>query len=90
MEKFKIEMTKDEMIKYYANKIIEKGLDESWEGNISIDPNDFGELSKYRDEIFDCISNDKRVADIEYDIDGEFDIIFYTDYLKNEYEEEIE
>lgn len=89
MEKFKIEVTKDEMIKYYANKIIEKGLYESWEGNISINLNEFGELAKYKDEIFNCISNDERVADIDYDIDGEFDIIFYTDYLKNEYEKEI-
>lgn len=51
MEKFKIEMTEDEMIKYYANKIVEDGIKDSYEFNNTIDINNYGDIEKYRNKI---------------------------------------
>ena len=42
MGKFKIEMTEDEMIRFYANKIVEDGIKDSFEFSNVIDINDYG------------------------------------------------
>ena len=83
MEKYKIEMTKDEMIKYYANKIVEDGIKDSYEFSNTIDINNYGDIGKYKDEILKRIYRDERVADVELDSDGNFDMVFYTDFCPN-------
>ena len=75
-------------IKFWANKIIEVGLNYSLEGNFIADiQNDFddsGFILENVNEIYGMIARDERVADIEYnEKEHEFDIIFYLDYLPN-------
>lgn len=87
-------MDKKEDIRFCAYKIIEIGLDDTWNGNFIIkldDKNllntlsnwvDVTNLSQHSKEIYNIIKQDERVADIEYnEQEQEFDIIFYTDYI---------
>lgn len=90
MEKFNIEMTKNEMIKYYASKIIEDGLTECIQCNIIIDAEKYKGINEYKKEILEQISKDERIADVELDADGNFDMIFYTDFCPNYDGEELE
>lgn len=90
MKKFKIEMTKDEMIKYYANKIVEDGIKNCYEFSNTIDINYYGNIEKYKNEILEEIQKDERVADVELDSEGNFDMVFYTDFCPNYNEEEQE
>lgn len=90
MEKFNIEMTKDEMIRYYASKIIEAGLKECIQCNIVVDTKKYNLINEYKKEILEQISKDERIADVELDVDGNFDMIFYTDFCPNYDEEELE
>ena len=87
MEKFNIEMTKDEMIRYYANKIVEDGIKESSEFNTIIDLNNYRNVFKYKNEILDRIYRDERVADVNMDEEGNFDMVFYTDFCPYYYDE---
>ena len=86
MEKFKIEMTEDEMIRYYANKIVEDGIKDCYEFSNTIDINDYGDIAKYKNIILERICRDERVADVELDSDGNFDIVFYTDFCPYYYD----
>lgn len=83
-------------IRFCANKIIEKGLDTTWNGNFIIGLKekellnelsnwiDVTKITQYAKEIYQVIAKDERVADIEYNEDEqEFDIVFYTDYIPN-------
>ena len=88
MEIFKIEMTKDEMIRYYANKIVEDGIKNCLEFNIAININDYKGMDKYANEILNQIYRDERVADVNLDDDGNFDMVFYTDFCPFYYDEE--
>lgn len=90
MEKFNIEMKKDEMIKYYASKLIEDTLKECIQCNIVVDTEKYKLINEYKKEILEQISKDERIADVELDADGNFDIIFYTDFCPNYDEEELE
>lgn len=88
MEKFKIEMTKDEMIRYYANKIVEDGIKECSNFDTTIDISNYENANKYRNEILQRIYRDERVADINLDRDGIVDMVFYTDYCPFYYDED--
>ena len=55
MEKFKIEMTKDEMIRFYANKIVEDGIKETTEFNTIVDSGNYKGINKYKNEILQQI-----------------------------------
>lgn len=83
MEKLKIEMTKDEKIKYCANKIVEDGIKDCYEFSNTVDINNYGNIEKYKNEILEEIQKDERVADVELDSDGNFDMVFYTDFCPN-------
>lgn len=76
-------MTEDEMIKYYANKIVEDGIKNCYEFNNTVDINDYEDINKYKNAILERISRDERVADVELDSDGNFDMVFYTDFCPN-------
>ena len=55
-------MTEDEMIKYYANKIIEDGIKDCYEFSNTVDINNYGNIEKYKSEILEEIQKDERVA----------------------------
>lgn len=81
MGKFKIEMTEDEMIRFYANKIVEDGIRNSSEFSNVIDINDYGDnIARFKNEILERIYRDERVADVNLDKEGNFDMVFYTDF----------
>lgn len=79
-------MTEDEMIRYYANKIVEDGIKDCYEFSNTIDINDYGDIAKYKNIILERICRDERVADVELDSDGNFDIVFYTDFCPYYYD----
>lgn len=87
MGKFKIEVTEDEMIRFYANKIVEDGIKDSFEFSNVIDINDYGkDIAKYKNIILERIYRDERVADVNLDEDGNFDMVFYTDFCPYYYD----
>ena len=87
MGKFKIEMTEDEMIRFYANKIVEDGIKDTFEFSNVIDINDYGnDIAKYKNIILERIYRDERVADVNLDEDGNFDMVFYTDFCPYYYD----
>ncbi len=87
MKKFKIEMTEDEMIRFYANKIVEDGIKNCYEFSNIIDINDYGEdIAKFNNVILERIYRDERVADVNLDKDGNFDMVFYTDFCPYYYD----
>ncbi|MGN1298327.1 MAG: hypothetical protein ACI4VH_07995 [Clostridia bacterium] len=86
MEKFKIEMTEDEMIRHYANKIVEDGIKDCYEFSNVININDYGNIARYKNEILERIYRDERVADVNLDKEGNFDMVFYTDFCPYYYD----
>ncbi|MGM9858603.1 MAG: hypothetical protein ACI4VN_02355 [Clostridia bacterium] len=89
MEKFKIEMTEDEMIRHYANKIVEDGIKDCYEFSNVININDYGNIARYKNEILERIYRDERVADVNLDKEGNFDMVFYTDFCPYYYDMDI-
>ena len=73
-------MTKDEMIRYYANKIVEDAIKDCCDFSNVIDINDYGDVAKYKKEILERIYRDERVADVNLDRYGNLDMVFYTDF----------
>lgn len=87
MKKFKIEITKDELIRFYANKVVEDGIRDCWEFSNIININDYGEnVAKFKNLILERIYRDDRVADVNLDKAGNFDMIFYTEYCPYYYD----
>lgn len=87
MEKFKIEMTEDEMIRFYANKIVEDGIKDCYEFSNVININYYGnDIAKYKNVILERIYRDERVADVNLDNEGNFDMVFYTDFCPYYYD----
>lgn len=87
MGKFKIEMTEDEMIRFYANKIVEDGIKDCYEFSNVIDINDYGDdIAKFKNVILERIYRDERVADVNLDEEGNFDMVFYTDFCPYYYD----
>lgn len=87
MGKFKIEMTEDEMIRFYANKIVEDGIKDCYEFSNVIDIIDYGnDIAKYKNVILERIYRDERVADVNLDNEGNFDMVFYTDFCPYYYD----
>lgn len=87
MGKFNIEMTEDEMIRFYANKIVEDGIKDTFEFSNVIDINDYGkDIAKYKNVILERIYRDERVADVNLDEEGNFDMVFYTDFCPYYYD----
>lgn len=89
-EKFQISMTKDEMLKFYTNKMIEDGIRECSEFNISLYLTEYGDgidLSKYKNEILELLYRDERIADVMINNDLCVDMVFYTSYCPYFYDE---
>lgn len=89
-EKFLINMIKDEMLKFYTNKIVEDGIRQCSEFNISQYLTEYGDgidLSKYKDEILELLYRDERIADVMINDELCIDMVFYTDYCPYFYDE---
>lgn len=87
MKKFNIEMTKDEMIRYYANKIVELGIKDCSKFSNCVDTSNYEDIAKFKNEILERIYKDERVADVNLNKDGNFDMVFYTDFCPYYYDE---
>lgn len=85
---YSINVTKEEMIRYYANKIVEDGIKDCNEFSNVININEYSNIEKYKGEILNQIYRDERVADVYLDEEGNFDMVFYTDYCPYYYEED--
>ena len=90
-EKFSIEMNKDEMLRYYENKIVEDGIKSCSEFNTIVNLTDYNtkeiKLEKYKNEILQLLYRDERVADVVID-EFNVDMVFYTDYCPFYYDDE--
>ena len=93
MRKYTIELTEYEMIKYYANKIIEDYLKNCSEFNYVIDSDEYENsnfIEEHKEEILNKISKDERVAEVYLNKENNlysFNITFWLDYCPNYYEE---
>lgn len=91
-EQFTINMSKEEMLRYYANKIVEDGIRNCLEFNTTISLTDYNtnsiKLEKYKNEILQLLYRDERIADVVIDEKSNIDMVFYTDYCPFYYEEE--
>lgn len=90
-EDFQISMTKDEMLKFYTNKMIEDGIRGTSDFNTWVYLKDYGDgidLTKYKNEILQLLYQDERIADANINND-EFwvDMVFYTSYCPYYYDE---
>lgn len=90
---YTIELTEDEMIRYYANKIVEDALSDCSEFNYCMDVdayNDNGFVEFHQKEILNQIEKDQRVAEVYIYNKTEphsFDMIFPIDYCPYYYED---
>lgn len=91
--KYTIELSEDEMIRYYANKIVEDALSDCSEYNYCVDVdcyNDNGFVEQHQKEILDRINKDERIAEVHISTNVQphsFDMIFIMDYCPYYYEE---
>lgn len=91
-KKFRIQMTKDEMLKFYANKIVEDGIRDCTEHNNIIKLTHYNnadlKLEEYKKEILQLLYKDERIADVVIDDELNVDMIFYVDFCPFYYDEE--
>lgn len=89
-EKFLINMTKDEMLKFYTNMMIEDSIRECSDFSTWTYLTDYGDgidLSKYKDEILELLYRDERIADVTINDELCVDMVFYTSYCPYFYDE---
>lgn len=89
----KVTMTRQEAIKYYANKIIEDSIEDCSEFNYCMTIEhyeDDGFVKQNQEAILKEIKNDERVADCYINKSSQpytFDMVFWTDYCPGYYDE---
>ena len=90
-EKFEVNMTKEEMLRYYANKIVEDGIRSCSEYNTIVFLKEYNtdniKLEKYKDEILQLLYRDERIVDVVIDDELNIDMVFFTDYCPFYYED---
>lgn len=90
-EKFTINMSKDEMLRYYANKIVEDGIKSCSEFNTIVSLKDYNtdniKLENYKNEILQLLYRDERISDVVMDDELNIDMVFYTDYCPFYYDD---
>ena len=90
-ENFSVNMTKEDMLRFFANKIVEDGIQSCSEFNTVISLTDYNtdsiKLEKYKNEILHLLYKDERVADVVIDDELNVDMVFYTDYCPFYYED---
>ena len=91
-EKYNIEMTKDEMLKFYANKIIDESIVKCSKDNGCFVPTIFLKdklIIENLEEIAREIQKDKKVVKVSIDKNfNEIDISFYAKYCPRYYRED--
>ena len=91
-EKYNIEMTKDEMLKFYANKIINESIVKCSKDNGCFVPTIFLKdklIIENLEEIAREIQKDKKVVKVSIDKNfNEIDISFYAKYCPRYYRED--
>lgn len=90
-EKFLISMTKDEMLKFYTNMMVEDSIRECSDFSTWTYLTDYGDgidLSKYKNEILELLYRDERIADVTINDELCVDMVFYTSYCPYFYDEE--
>lgn len=89
---FKIELSKQEMLKFFENKIVEDEACKSNEGMATICLSDYStnsiNLEKYRKEIIELLYKDYRVANVEIGNDNSILIDIYKEFCPFYYDEE--
>lgn len=88
--KFTINMTKDEMLKFYTDMMIEDSIKECSDFSTWTYLTDYGDgidLSKYKDEILELLYRDERIADVTINDELCVDMVFYTSYCPYFYDE---
>lgn len=92
MKKYTIELTEDELIRFYANKIIEDSLDDCTEFHydMSIEQyEDNGFVKQHIEQIIDRINKDDKVLEVYYDQDySTIDMCFGMDWCPYYYEDD--
>ena len=96
MEKtFTIEMSKEDMLRFYANKIIEDGIKNSLDVNIIIPLTEYNtnslKLENYKEEILQLLLKDERVSDVEINenlnVDSDYCPFYYENRINMKYDE---
>ena len=86
MEKkeFIVQMTKDEMIKFYANKIVEDGIKNCYKFRNAIKITDYNnenlKLQEYTIDILNSIYKDERVSEAFIFEDGYLSMVFNSEF----------
>ena len=90
VRKYLISMSKEEMIHYYAEKIVNDGIRECTEFNTTIDLANYCNtinLKNYKNELLKELYKSEKLADVTIDDDYTIDMFFYTDYCPFYYDE---
>ena len=91
-DEFTIKMTKQEMLRFYADKIVEDGIKDCLEFNAIIPLTQYNtdeiKLENYKDEILQLLYRDERIADVEIDDKLNINLLFYTEYCPFYYEDD--
>lgn len=90
-KEFIVDMTEEEMLRFYANKIVEDGIRDCLEFNAIIPLSQYNtneiKLENYKDEILQLLYKDERIADVVIDDELNVDMVFYTDFCPFYYED---
>lgn len=91
-KEFTVQMTKDEMLKFYVNKIVEDGIRDcqSFYNIVKLTDynNDNVKLEDYKNEILQLLYRDERVADVQIDKELNVDMVFYSDFCPFYYDKQ--
>lgn len=91
-KEFIVDMTKDEMLKFYTNKIVEDGIRNCQSFHNAVNLTDYNndnlKLEDYRYEILQLLYRDERIADVEINKELDVDMIFYTDFCPFYYDDQ--
>ena len=83
-KKFIINMTESEMLRFFANKIVEDGIRGCTEFSNVVSLTGYNtnniQLENYKNELLQLLYRDERVADVAIDNELNVDIFFYTDF----------
>ena len=83
-KKFIINMTESEMLRFFANKIVEDGIRGCTEFSNVVSLTGYNtnniQLENYKNELLELLYRDERVADVAIDNELNVDIVFYTDF----------
>ena len=83
-KKFIINMTESEMLRFFANKIVEDGIRGCTEFSNVVSLTGYNtnniQLENYKNELLQLLYRDERVADVAIDNELNVDIVFYTDF----------